>query len=114
MRKLTTSLVASLLLVATSSAIQAAITTTGYVNPSDLLTWTTSTTANVGSSSADGTLTIDTTTDGSTVDIVANGTYLGYNNDSAYEAILTISGSNTTWTNGEPFYVGSGERVNST
>lgn len=81
-----------------AAGAQAAIVTTGDINPADPATWTTSAPGTVGNTS-DGTMEINS---GSSVS--SSSGYLGYNNSVA--GAVTVTGAGSTWTSVNDFMVG--------
>ena len=90
--------VLAIVLLSFAISTQAAVTTTGDINPADPTTWTTSTNGSVGYS-ADGTMVINS---GSSVSSSAG--YLGYN--SSVTGAATVTGAGSTWTSVNNFIIG--------
>ncbi len=90
-------LIACLSLACLAGKVNAAISTTGDVAPSDPATWDEDTDAYIGKTS-DGSMSI---TSGS--DIESHSVFIG--NDSGVDGAVTITGSGSTWTNSSSILV---------
>ncbi len=80
------------------SSARAAFTATGNVSPTNPSSWTSSTTAYIGNTSA-GTLTVDSG------NLLSSTGYIGYG--STATGLVNIAGTSSTWTNSYSLYVGN-------
>jgi T5SS/PEP-CTERM-associated repeat protein/autotransporter-associated beta strand protein len=91
-------LVTIFLLIILASPIQAAITSTGSINPTDPNFWISTTNGYIGYSST-GTVTVD---DASS--LLSKSCYLGYN--SGTDGTATVTGAGSKWTNSDTLFIG--------
>jgi len=78
-----------------AASVQAAITTTGNIDPADPTSWTSSTNSYIGKN-ADGTLTVNGGSDVESRNTIIGGYLSG---DSGVTGTVTLDGTGSTWTN---------------